>query len=109
MRVASGTASCPKCDNDLTQQTDGSTVTVDIAHQGERLHEALAKLDQLVAREGAGVTEQLRLVVGGGLIRQAVMARLAYFERQSSIVSYEPERSNPGAVIVRLKPARERR
>ena len=31
---------CPKCDSELDNQTDGSIITVDIAHNGEKPHQA---------------------------------------------------------------------
>ena len=55
---------CPKCDNALNLQHDGSTVTVDIAHHGERVSEALQKMQSEIdlARKGAPSAFVLLLV-----------------------------------------------
>jgi hypothetical protein len=44
MSVSETMRYCPKCDNGLNLQHDGSTITVYIAHQGERVMEALRKI-----------------------------------------------------------------
>ena len=103
MKVARGVRECPKCDNRLDRQTDGSTVTVDIAHQGERVLEALAKFDHALAEVHEGFGARIRLIVGGGLIREAVLARLADEQRQGNIRSYKVKASNPGAVMVQVR------
>ena len=46
MQVPDDIRRCPKCDNQLDRQTDGSTVTIDIAHHGERVSDALRKLER---------------------------------------------------------------
>ena len=94
---------CPKCDNALNTQHDGSTITVDIAHQGERVHEALAKMQREIDAARAGVAMHLRLVVGSGLIRNEVLLALRDSEFRGDIKSFEAEPHNAGAVLVRLK------
>ena len=103
MRIDSGTRRCPKCDNHLDEQTDGSTVTVDIAHNGERVHEALRKMHDQVEAENRGVAQYIRLVVGSGLIREEAMMSLGTLERQGVIVHQEIEPGNRGAILVKLK------
>jgi site-specific recombinase len=76
MRLPHAQAQCPKCDDQLDRQSTGVVLKVDIAHQGERVHEALAKLSHW-----CGVADQeraagLRLIVGSGLIREAILAEL---------------------------------
>ncbi len=94
---------CPKCDNQLDEQTDGSTVTVDIAHHGEKVRDALRKLERDLKETKSGIAGNLRLVVGSGSIRDAVLARLADYERRGVIIQYDLEGANAGAVLVRLK------
>ncbi|MFT5843778.1 MAG: hypothetical protein ACI80L_002579 [Pseudohongiellaceae bacterium] len=94
---------CPKCDNALNLQHDGSTVTVDIAHQGERVSEALQKMQSEIDLARKGVAKCIRLVVGSGLIRDEVLLVLRDLRFRGDIMGFEPEAFNAGAVIVRLK------
>jgi|TARA_B110000977_G_scaffold30657_2_gene40345 hypothetical protein len=103
MRINSGARRCPKCDNHLDEQTDGSTVTVDIAHNGERVHEALRRLHDQVEAENRGVAQYIRFIVGSGVIREEAMMSLEDLERRGVIVHQEMERGNGGAILVKLK------
>ena len=94
---------CPKCDNDLSAQHDGSTITVDIAHQGERVSEALKKMQREVDLARRGVAMRIRLIVGSGLIREEVMFVLRDLEYRGEIKSFDLEQKNPGAVLINLK------
>lgn len=94
---------CPKCDNALNLQHDGSTVTVDIAHQGERVSEALQKMQSEIDLARKGVAKCIRLVVGSGLIRDEVLLVLRDLRFRGDILGFEPESFNAGAVLVRLK------
>ena len=97
---------CPKCDNRLDQQTDGSTVTIDIAHHGERVRDALQKLDSHIKLAKRGVVAYIRIIVGSGAIRDAVLSRLMDLEYRKVIVSHELEDNNSGAILVLLKSTR---
>ncbi|ALO45626.1 hypothetical protein [Pseudohongiella spirulinae] len=93
---------CSKCDASLWELSDGSTVTVDIAHNKETVAEALAKCNLALedAWQGSYASE-LRIIVGGGLIRDAVLAEL-YFRHQSGVVrGYREE--NRGAILVTIR------
>ena len=103
MRVDGQSRHCPKCDNRLDKQTDGSTVTVDIAHHGERVHEALRKMHDQISGTRLGVSQYIRFVVGSGLIRHEVLTALADLERRKIIVRHEQEPGNSGAILVKLK------
>ena len=103
MRIDSGTRRCPKCDNHLDEQTDGSTVTVDIAHNGERVQEALRRMQDQVETENRGIAQYIRFIVGSGVIREEAMASLGDLERRGVIIHQEVERSNGGAILVKLK------
>jgi len=103
MHVEGSAPSCPKCDNPLDLQHDGSTITVDIAHQGERVHEALQKMQNEIALARKGVAMNIRLIVGSGLIRDEVILSLRDLEFRGDIKSFEAEPFNAGAVLVRLK------
>jgi len=94
---------CPKCDNALNLQHDGSTVTVDIAHQGERVSEALQKMQSEIDLARKGVAKCIRLVVGSGLIRDEALLELRDLSFRGDILGFEPESFNAGAVMVRLK------
>ena len=103
MRIDSEARRCPKCDNHLDEQTVGSTITVDIAHNGERVHEALRKMHDLVESANRGVTQYIRFIVGSGMIREEAMMSLENLERRGVIVNQEIERGNSGAILVKLK------
>lgn len=94
---------CPKCDEVLDLQHDGTTLTVDIAHQGERVSEAIEKMNAEIDLARKGVALNLRLIVGSGLIRDEVMLRLRDLEFRGDIKSFAAEHNNAGAVLVRLK------
>ena len=103
MSVSETMRYCPKCDNALNMQHDGSTVTVDIAHQGERVSEALQKMQSEIDLARKGVAKCIRLVVGSGLIRDEVLLELRDLSFRGDILGFEPESFNAGAVMVRLK------
>jgi hypothetical protein len=103
MSVSLDMRHCPKCDNALDLQHDGTTITVDIAHNGERVSEALQKMQMEIALARKGVARNIRLVVGSGLIRDEVLLVLRDLEFRGDVKDFEPELFNAGAVLVRLK------
>ena len=103
MSVSETMPYCPKCDNALNLQHDGSTVTVDIAHQGEGVSEALRKMQSEIDLARKSVAKCIRFVVGSGLIRDEVLLVLRDLSFRGDILGFEPESFNAGAVMVRLK------
>ena len=103
MSVSETMEHCPKCDNPLDLQHDGSTITVDIAHQGERVSEALHKMQREIDLARQGVAMRIRLIVGSGLIRDEVTLALRDLKFRGDIKDFESEPFNAGAVLVRLK------
>ncbi|MBV1877926.1 MAG: Smr/MutS family protein [Pseudomonadales bacterium] len=103
MEVSTGTKFCPKCDAELSLQSDGSIITKDIAHHGERVHEAMHKLDQLIEQGKADVTAKLRIIVGSGQIRDEANAILGGYLFRQDILGFEQDGSNQGAIIVSLR------
>ena len=103
MQVPGDIRRCPKCDNQLDKQTDGSTVTTDIAHHGERVRDALRKLERDIKETKKGVAANIRLIVGSGSIRDAVLARLMDYEHRGVIITHRLEGENAGAILVVLK------
>ena len=103
MSIDEGTSRCPKCDNCLDSQHDGSIITADIAHQGERVEEAIGKMRVEVdaARNGMGL--YLRLIVGSGVIRDEVLFALRGVQADGVIKSFEVESANAGAIKIKLK------
>lgn len=95
---------CEKCDASLMEQGDGSTLTVDIAHQRETVNEALDKLDQALEQAWSDNTSQLRLIVGGGAIRDAVLGEL-YFRRSRGVVLDYTDGAGArrGALMIRIR------
>jgi hypothetical protein len=93
---------CVKCDNPLWSQSDGSIVTADIAHQHETVPQALLKFrDSLNRSWQQGHAGHLRLIVGGGLIRDAVLGELYFLRSKGTILDYHEE--NRGAVLIRIR------
>lgn len=93
---------CVKCDTPLWSQSDGSTVTVDIAHQRETVTQALVKFHAALNRGWQrSHAEHLRLIVGGGLIRDAVLGELFFLNSKGIVLEFGEE--NRGAVLVRLR------
>ncbi len=94
---------CPKCDDLLDAQSDGSILTVDIAHDRETVRQAMTKLsqtlDEVDSVRGAGA----RFIVGTGRIREAVSAELATYLYRKDILSFEFEGNNEGAILVMLR------
>ena len=103
MSVSETMRYCPKCDNALNLQHDGSTITVDIAHQGERVSEALRKMQSEIDLARKGTAMCIRLVVGSGLIRDEVLLALRDLKFRGDVKDFESESINAGAVLVRLK------
>ncbi len=103
MSFSENTRYCPKCDNALDLQHDGSTSTVDIAHDGERVKEALRKMEREVDLARKGVATCLRLVVGSGLIRDEVILALRDLEFRGDVKGFDLDPNNTGAVLVTLK------
>lgn len=103
MSVNEAMHNCPKCDNALSLQHDGSTITIDIAHQGEHVSEALRKMQNEIDLARTGVAMRVRLVVGSGLIRDEVLLALRDLQFRGDVIDFELEPYNAGAVLVRLK------
>lgn len=103
MSVSETMPYCPKCDNALNLQHDGSTTTVDIAHQGERVSEALQKLQSEVDMARKGIAMRIRFVVGSGLIRDEAVLALRELKFRGDIIDFQREPFNSGALLVRLK------
>jgi hypothetical protein len=94
---------CDKCDSPLFQQSDGSTLTIDIAHHRETVAQALQKLESALTEGWHGYASQVRLIVGGGVIREAVLAELYFQQSKNRILNFIEEGGNRGAVLVRIR------
>jgi hypothetical protein len=96
---------CTKCDADIFEQSDGSCLTQDIAHQHETINQALRKLDEVLVRAWAGHYREFRVIVGGGEIRQHVRGQLHYYQQQRKIISCREESPNKGALVAVIRTA----
>ena len=94
---------CPKCDADVFRQHNGRCLTRDIAHQHETIERALHKLDALLVEGWQGTWQSLRLIVGGGRIREQVLGQLHYHQQQGRLRSYSEDSPNRGAIVVLLR------
>ncbi|MFT7685949.1 MAG: hypothetical protein ACI9FB_001294 [Candidatus Azotimanducaceae bacterium] len=103
MAIINSALNCPKCDSVILKQSDGSTVTYDIAHQGEYVRHALMKLQELMDELLMSPTGNLRLIVGNGLIKNEVNYFLADMQFRNDIRGFAQDGKNSGAIMVRLK------
>jgi hypothetical protein len=94
---------CAKCDEDLYAQHDGKFLTRDIAHGRETVSRALEKLDALLLDGWRGYWYGVRVVVGGGLIRDEVLGQLRYYRERGIVRSYREDSPNRGAIVVTLR------
>lgn len=94
---------CIKCDSPLFEQGEGTVLRADIAHQRETVEQALTKLEDTLERCWQGSESRVRLIVGGGRIRDAVLGQLWYLHSRGLILDYREEDSNPGAVLVMVR------
>ena len=93
---------CIKCDSPLFSLSDGSTITVDIAHHRETVVQAVEKFELTLNRVWKQTHAQtLRLIVGGGLIRDAVLAELYFKKSRGTVLDFSEE--NRGALIIRIR------
>lgn len=103
MSVSFGVVNCPKCDNRLDLQHDGSTVTIDIAHNRETVRDALLKLQRNMKAARETNAQNLRVIVGSGRIREEILGLLYDLRSRETIIDFNQD-ENPGAVTIKLKP-----
>lgn len=94
---------CPKCDERLYLQHDGKLLTRDIAHQRETVPRALEKLDRLLLEAWRGYSKGIRIVVGGAVIREQVLAQLRYYRERGIVRDYREDSPNRGAIVALLR------
>ncbi|MDP3518256.1 MAG: hypothetical protein Q8S94_13910 [Pseudohongiella sp.] len=93
---------CIKCDSPMFSLSDGSTLTADIAHHHETVVKALNKFELVLNQAWQqSHAENLRLIVGGGLIRDAVLAELFFKKSRGTVLDFSEE--NRGAVLIRIR------
>ena len=93
---------CAKCDLPLWSQSDGSTLTIDIAHQRETVQQALVKFNDALNRcWQQSHAAQLRLIVGGGVIRDAALGELFFLRSKGTVLDFSEE--SRGAVLVKVR------
>lgn len=94
---------CPKCDASVYLQHDGTYLTRDIAHGRETVPRALEKLDALLLAAWRGHWKGVRIIVGGGLIREQVLGQLAFYKSRGIVRDYREDSPNRGAIIAVLR------
>jgi hypothetical protein len=94
---------CAKCDENLYLQHDGRVLTRDIAHGRETVSRALEKLDDLLLEGWRGYYRGVRVVVGGGLIREDVLKQLRYYRERGIVRAYREDAPNRGAIVATLR------
>ena len=97
---------CPKCDEDLIRAKARKPLVIDLAHRGETVSQALAKLDAAVSECLWHGHSSLKVIHGHGsgasCIKPQVLATLRkHAERLGAVM--EPDGDNPGAHVLRLK------
>ena len=94
---------CSKCDENLYLQHDGRFLAGDIAHGRETVARALEKLDELLLEGWRGYYRGVRVVVGGGLIREEVFGQLRVYEQRGIVRGCREDSPNRGAIVVALR------
>lgn len=92
---------CIKCDTPLFDPSDGSTLTLDIAHHHETVSQALDKFERALERAWSSYARQLRLIVGGGAIREAVLGELYFMQSRAVVLDVREE--NRGSLLIRIR------
>ena len=103
------TQECPKCGGRSASRQDGKRfLDVDVAHAGETVERAIAKLNQAASEALAGAYQGLRVVHGYGSghnhshrIKEAVINRLASLQKRYGGQLLKD--GNPGLTSWRLK------
>lgn len=103
MLIAAGVLACPKCDAPLSEQTDGSVLHRDIAHQHETVAQAMSKLEQALQDCRQSHACGVRLAVGRGVIREEVMRHLSWLAMSGEILDFDHDEGNTGAIMVTLR------
>ena len=94
---------CAKCDENLYLQHDGRFLTRDIAHGRETVARALEKLEELLLDGWRGYYRGVRIIVGGGLIRDEVLGQLRYYRERGNVRVFREDSPNRGAIVVTLR------
>lgn len=101
-------SACPKCDEDLIRAKARKPLVVDLAHQGETVSQALAKLDKAVSELVWKGHPSLKVIHGHGssggasLIKPQVLSAMRkHADRLGAVM--EQDGDNPGAHVMRFK------
>jgi hypothetical protein len=94
---------CVKCDENLYLQHDGRFLSRDIAHGHETVARALEKLDDVLLDGWRGYYRGVRIIVGGGLIREEVLRQLHYYGQRGIVRGYREDSPNRGAIVAVLR------
>lgn len=94
---------CVKCDENIYLQHDGRFLTRDIAHGHETVARALEKLDDVLLDGWRGYYRGVRIIVGGGLIREEVLGQLSYYRQRGTVRGCREDSPNRGAIVVTLR------
>ena len=107
MQLGTEDIHCPKCDEHRYAKNRTKTLVVDIAHNRQRLEQAEFQLDKAIDQAIAENFGALKVIVGGGIIRQEIPKSLDAALWQKRIGDYQPEDKNAGAYIIQLKPSKK--
>jgi uncharacterized Zn finger protein (UPF0148 family) len=101
-------AVCPKCDEDLVRAKARKPLIVDLAHRGETVSQALAKLDKAMSECVWHCHPSLKVIHGHGSgdaasrIKPQVLAALRkHAERLGAVM--EQDGDNPRAHVLRFR------
>ena len=99
-------AVCPKCDEDLIRAKARKPLVIDLAHRGETVSQALAKLEKAVSECLWHGHPSLKVIHGHGSgasrIKPNVLAALRKHAARLGAVM-EQDGDNPGAHVLRLR------
>ena len=93
---------CPKCDYGAFDQNRAAILTEDIAHSRQTVAQASTQFYQLLDKAKRENYGKLRLIVGGGKIKQEIGDLLDSEIWRGNIKRYQLDNPNTGAYLVKL-------
>ena len=93
---------CPKCDFGVYDQNKTLTYTRDIAHDHQTVDRAITEFYAVLNSARKEQYGYVRLIVGGGKIKEEIGALLETEKWRESIQRFELEQPNSGAYRIKL-------
>lgn len=102
MEFTPESANCPKCDYGVYEQNKSETYTADIAHNRQTVDQATREFYATLETAKQQNYGALRLIVGGGLIKEEIGRLLETEKWRGTVQRFELQHPNTGAYFVKL-------